>query len=479
MDLRRDPETRLVTLRLFALYAVIGAGWLALGRSVMPSMLGSAYRGRGAIPALDRWVQGRFHRPLDHYLGLWADFSNSVLLALIVHLGLVLLALRQAWSPGGGSATDLHHRRFLKLIVGLSGVFLGFAVLSGPRQDYVAYLEIWEAVGRGQDPWRVSPEFGYSLNAYGPLFVILSPMAWWSDLAPKLLFAAAYLAMVILLARPAGHRSWRWLVLAMGPFFWVEIAYFGHFDILVALACVVAVSGRLRGDDWTASLGLAVGSLLKFIPLALLPFLALDGRRLRFRLIVVATTLMGVGMGLATLIWGSSALRPLGFAYGRSSEFASIFRFLRGPYSPVRGLGDVIDVDRFSVPCLLVFGLSTLLISWAFRLRADRSCVLAALVVATFYKVGFLQYQMIPVVLLISWISGNERTWVRRPLLRWAVSLDMAWITVLDLLVCWGGGVIHPGDPLGWLADVAGLPTFLLSVFLWLALARAGRQPST
>ena len=105
--------------------------------------------------------------------------------------------------------------------------------------------------------------------------------------------------------------------------------------------------------------------------------------------------------------------------------------------------------------------------------------VLAALVVATFYKVGFLQYQMIPVVLLISWNSGNERTWVRRPLRRWAVSLDMAWITVLDLLLGWEGGVIHPSDPLGWLADVAGLPTFLLSVFLWLALARAGRQPST
>ncbi len=463
--------------RLVALYAGIGAGWLALARLVMPSVLASAYAGRGVFPPLNHWVQTRFHRPLEHYLGLWFEFSNAVVLALILHLGLIFLALRWLVGPVEEGATDPRRRTFARAILGLSGLFLGFAVLSGPRQDYTAYLEIWEGIGQGQSPWRISPRFGYALNAYGPLFVALAPPAWGNPLAPKLLFAASYLATVLVITRPPQEPSWRGLAIALGPFFWVEIAYFGHFDILVALACVAAVSARLRGKDRAAGLGLALGFLLKFLPLALLPTLALDGRRLRVRLVAVAMLVMVAGMVLAYGAWGPSAFRPLGFAYGRRSEFASIFRFMRGPYSPLRGLGGPPDLDGLSGPCLLVFGLATLGVSQALRFRADTSSVLAALVVTTFYKVGFLQYQMIPILLLLSWVRGNERAWAASPLLRWTAWFTMGWITVLDLLLCWGGGVIHPGDPLGWLEDVVGLPTFLLSVSLWLALARAMRFP--
>src|SRR5262249_21321564 len=75
-------------------------------------------------------------------------------------------------------------------------------------------------------------------------------------LAPKLLFALAYCLFAVWLlkrgtaapspaaAPTAGPLLLAWLI---SPLAWVEIAYFGHFDVLAAIACVAAGAAVGRG----------------------------------------------------------------------------------------------------------------------------------------------------------------------------------------------------------------------------------------
>jgi len=156
-------------------------------------------------------------------------------------------------------------------LIGFALVFLMFTVLSGPRQDYVAFLEIWVAVRGGRDPWWVHETWGYPLNAYGPLFTALALPAMWNELSPKLLFALAYCLFAVLFLKRGldltgpgpvgpGFSAGGLLAWLFSPFAWVEIAYYGHFDVLVAIACVAAVAGFLRGREVLAGASLAVGS---------------------------------------------------------------------------------------------------------------------------------------------------------------------------------------------------------------------------
>ena len=66
----------------------------------------------------------------------------------------------------------------------------------GLFHDYFFYLNMWYEVRQGHDPWFMV--FGIEwdrvpLNAYGPLFNLLAVLAWVNPLAPKLLFAYAYI----------------------------------------------------------------------------------------------------------------------------------------------------------------------------------------------------------------------------------------------------------------------------------------------
>ena len=136
-------------------------------------------------------------------------------------------------------------------LIGFALVFLMFAVLSGPRQDYVAFLEIWAAVRAGARPLVDSRAVGLSAQRLWAAFQRPALPAAWNELAPKLLFALAYCLFAVLFLKQGllrrGHEGKSFPALGllawlMSPFAWVEIAYFGHFDVLVAIACVAAVA---------------------------------------------------------------------------------------------------------------------------------------------------------------------------------------------------------------------------------------------
>ena len=357
-----------------------------------------------------------------------------------------------------------------------------FTVVSGPRQDYVAFLEIWEAVWQGRDPWWVHETWGYPLNAYGPLFNVLALPAI-EPVGPEAGLRAGVLPLRgdLPQAWPGARGrqlgdfpAWGLLAWLWGPFAWVEVAYYGHFDVLVAIACVAAVSWSCRGREVLAGASLAIGFLLKLIPVVIVPFLALDlaGRRVRWRLLAGVLVPIVLVYGASFLVWGPATFRPFRFGYERGSTLLSIFRFLRGEASPLRRFVGNSGLDAWSTPCLAVSGLAVFAACQWRHTDAATSAILAVLTTLLFYQVGFIQYQMILYLLMAYWLGLYAPALRQDRVLAVAIGGYFGWLTLFDVFYAWAGGVLHDDGRWGRVVDWVGLPTFLLGGFLLVSLAR-------
>jgi hypothetical protein len=466
---------------LVVLYAILGTVWVGVSRGLVPRIIAEAFEGQ-SLPILNRFFRGRTPHPVEHYFAIWNVFSGAVLIAGALHLAIVLmvggLARRQVL---GGSGIRVRSGR---LVNAFAMVFLAVTVLSGPRHDYVADLEIWDAVLRGHDPWWLVAGGRIPLNAYGPLFNTLAALAWVNPMAPKLLFAFAYIVFPIWLVEEAevrrrvfGLSRFGLVAWLLNPFPWVEIAWFGHFDILVAVACVAAVHGCARGRDAFSGVSLAAGILLKYLPLVILPFLALDRRRFRPRLFLTTVLLVTLGLVCSVLVWGPSTFRPLTFAATRGSLLLSIFRFLRGVHSPLRLVWDTPDVDFLAVPCLAVAGGLVFAWCWCRRVDPATSALLAVLTTLLFYRVGFIQYQMVPFLLGSYWAMSPWGPTERDRLLAISMGIYCGWLAGFDVYLASFGGIVHPEDPWAWIEEVVGLPMFLAGSLLLACLLRFSSNP--
>ncbi|HEY4564026.1 MAG TPA: glycosyltransferase family 87 protein, partial [Thermoanaerobaculia bacterium] len=476
-------RTRRVSI-LAAIYGVPALLLVVVARGVVPPIIRDAYLGR-SLPALNAVFRRRIPHPVEHYLDLWRFAWQALLLAWACHLVVVLTVLAADKWLGVGRSPEARRRSTTldRRLIAFALAFLALTVLSGPRQDYVAYLEEWGAVLAGTDPWWIHERFGFPLNAYGPLFNLLALPVRLNPMAPKLLFALAYCLFVVLflkreMARPGppGFPTSALFAWLLGPFFWVEIAYFGHFDILVAIACVAALAFLVRGREWLSGASLAAGFLLKLIPVVIVPFFAIDagGRRVRLRVLAGAVIPIVAGYAASYAIWGPSTFRPFEFAYRRGSNLLSIFWYLRGGASPLRWFTDRPDLDAWSTPCLAVAGLLVFLACQWRRADPATSALVAVLTTLLFYQVGFVQYQMILFLLMAPWLVRHGPALAQRRGLAASVVGYFGWLTLFDLLYCYAGGILPdrgPG-PWAWLGDRAALPTFLLGIALLINLLR-------
>jgi hypothetical protein len=154
----------------------------------------------------------------------------------------------------------------------------------------------------------------------------------------------------------------------------------------------------------------------------------------------------------------------------------SIFRYLRGGASPLRWFVAEPNLDAWSVPCLAVAGLCVFLVCQ--RRRADPATAALAAVLTTllFYKVGFIQYQMIVYLVMAYWLGRHAPALARQRGLGIAIVAYFGWLSLFDLFYCYVGGIIDKRGPWAWVDDWVGLPTFLLGGVLLVALLRvAGR----
>jgi hypothetical protein len=420
-------------------------------------------------------------------LAHWRDSSTAALLATGLFCTLIFMIYRwDATKTGGFLRSDRWTALGTNLALGnVSFVFLALTVLTGSRHDYILHKVIWHEVNQGHDPWfTVIGIYGtYPLNAYGPLFNALAPLARLDPLAPKLLCAYAYLLIAVGLTKhfqarqPSNRLSllllfvWFW-----NPFPWLEIAVRGHFDILAGLAAVAALHARLHERDIRSGLYLSIGVLLKYIPLVLLPFLALDRGRFRFRLFLTGILVIVLGMALSYKIWGDSLFRPLTLAGTRFSTYLSIFRFLRGRYSPLHWVTVAPNYDWLSPVILFVALLRAW--TWARLNKVDAGCAatLAILTTLLLYQNGFPQYQMVSFVVVSYWVVRDWDRLPRRYALAASLVFYFGWISLFNAFFC-AEDEADPAPLFDWrrVEDAVGLPTFLLGCALIVCVVRSAR----
>ncbi|APW63410.1 glycosyltransferase family 87 protein [Paludisphaera borealis] len=461
---------------LVGIYALALSAWWWFATSLAPSIITSALAGRGSAVVVRcvAWYAG--YRPLDAVLKNWKIAASAVVMGGICHLALVVAV--GVWHRRHAPTRTVGQARFDRansvLLIVLSLVFFLVTALAGGIHDYYFFEQIWEQIMLGRDPWFMvqGQRRIYPLNAYGPLFTVLAPLTLISPLAPKLACAltfwlfAAWLVKDFAVGRHlpawAGTALLLWLA---SPYVWVEIALFGHFDVLVGLLCIGAVEARTRGDDYASAAWISAGTLLKYFPGVLVPFLMLDGQRIRVRFLVTTLILGALGMGTACLIWGPSALRPLTFAVAREPTQLSIFRFLEGPHAPFDRDFFFFTMDELATPILLIA--LAWLWSWTRRRRFEMfaSCVLAVSVTLALYKVGFAQYPMVLFVLGAYWIVRDHATLRRQAPLITVFCAYFAWLGYFDVLMSL--------DDLYWIMDWAALPSFVLGCLLAISIVRA------
>lgn len=358
-------------------------------------------------------------------------------------------------------------------IVVVSALAVIVAIYSGVQHDYLDYRLQWRLVLDLKDPWSTN-------SAYGPLhnaFALLVPI---HELVPKivtacaLLLANGLLLLRLLAARPI--MEWRaTYAIAFGGNILVLVSgfLFGLNDAFVAALILGAVLARLDGRIVLAGILLGLATLDKYYPALLVPFFAMDERRVDTRLILSSLVTIFLGLAAAIVIWGTAWLEAIIFGISRDATILSIFRPIAvlGRQLGIAGITDVLV--RFNGPLVVLVWLGAVALSWW---RRDNWLVAACwgfFAVLLTYKVGNQQF----------WLSWLALVAALPLLLREDADrlARLSWPFAIFLSVFQVGYVLlqpkyYQGQWL-WVNDVVGIPAFALGAWLLWGFLRPSLRP--
>lgn len=362
-------------------------------------------------------------------------------------------------------------RRALLLLASYSAAALVLTILGGVRHDYIYYLEQWQLVLAGLDPWSTN-------NAYGPLhnaFALLVPL---HPLAPKLLTAAGLLAanglLVLALLRERPAAEWRTIYLlafAANALPVISVYWFGNNDGVVAALIIGAVLARRSERMLLAGLLLGLATLDKYYPALLIPLFALDARRLDTKLILAALVTTTLGMLAGILLWGQAFIEAITYGISRDATILSILR----PISVIgRNLGVGATTDllvKFDGPLVLLVWIGVIALAWR---RRDNWLVASCwgfLAVLATYKVGHQQF-------FVTWVALVAcLPLLNRPDADRLAYLSLPYATFLSLFQL-GFVLLQPQyyrGPWAPITSFVGILSFALE--LWLLVAFLGKNP--
>lgn len=362
--------------------------------------------------------------------------------------------------------------RALPWILALSALAVMATLYSGVQHDYIDYLLQWQLVLDGKDPWSTN-------SAYGPLhnaFALLVPIR---DLAPKLLTACGLLLangllLINLLAtRPiAEWRTTYFIAFGSNILVLVSAFWFGLNDAFVAALILGAVLARREGAMLLAGVLLGLATLDKYYPALLIPFFALDERRLDTRLILSSLATVFAGLAAAIWLWGTAWLEAVIFGVSRDATILSIIRPI-AVLGRELGIAPVTDLlVRLNGPLVVLVWLGAIALAWW---RRDNWLVAACwgfFAVLLTYKVGNQQFWVswLALVAALPLLSRPDADRLAR--LSWPFAIFLSLFTI-------GYVVLQPKYYQGqwlWVNDVIGVPAFALGVWLLIGFLR---RPST
>jgi hypothetical protein len=450
---------------LVGAYVALGGLWMASARVATASVLAASGSGGGSLLRILLHLAPGATAP--ERLERWHVLQGGVLGAIAAHLALVLVASSGSTARRGADPERLPRGPYLAV----AALFLLATVLAGGRGDYDNFVLEWRAVLAGTDPWSLRDTEG-PLIACGPLFNALAPLGALHELGPKLACALSYLAFVgwiggVVGEERDGRRGDRrvGLFLLFAPFAWAEIAWYGDLDVLVGLLCVAAVHARLRGKDAASGGLLGAGALFKVLPVAIVPFLLLDGGWARARRLLGGSAgALTLGIAASLALWGKSTLVPFVFATQRPAS-ASVYALLAEEGSPVSRLVTPEALHRAVLPCQAIAGLLVLVACQRRRSPPPLGALAAVMTVLAFNAWELDRYLMVPLCLAAYWAARERGAGHERPLAFGAAAALFVWLGVSG--VYWVAA-IHFGWPCP--ATAACWATFALSIGLLVAL---------
>ena len=358
-------------------------------------------------------------------------------------------------------------------IVVVSTLAVIVAIYSGVQHDYLDYRLQWRLVLDLKDPWSTN-------SAYGPLhnaFALLVPI---HELVPKIVTACALLVanglllLRLLAARPI--MEWRaTYAIAFGGNILVLVSgfLFGLNDAFVAALILGAVLARFDGRIVLAGILLGLATLDKYYPALLVPFFAMDERRVDTRLILSSLVTIFLGLAAAIVIWGTAWLEAIIFGVSRDATILSIFRPIAvlGRQLGIAGITDVLV--RFNGPLVVLVWLVAVALSWW---RRDNWLVGACwgfFAVLLTYKVGNQQFWLswLALVAALPLLQREDADWLAR--LSWPFAIFLSVFQVGYVLL---QPKYYQGQWL-WVNDVVGVPAFALGAWLLWSFLRPSLRP--
>jgi hypothetical protein len=359
--------------------------------------------------------------------------------------------------------------RIALLLIAYAAVALGLTVIGGVRHDYIYYLEQWQLVLTNQDPWSTN-------NAYGPLHNVFALLVPLQPLVPKIVTAISLLLasslLVLTLERDRAIPEWRTIYLLAFAFNALPIVsayWFGNNDGLVAALVIAAVLARRDGHLVLAGILLGLATLDKYYPALLIPFFALDDRKVDTRLILGALVTIVVGMGIGVLLWGRAFIEAITFGVSRDATILSIFR----PIAVIGrnlGVGDWTDLlVKFNTPLVLLVWIGAMVLAWRRRDSWLVATCWGFFAVLLTYKVGHQQF-WVTWLALVACLPLLDRPDADR-----LARLSLPYATFLSLFQL-GFVLIQPEyfrGPNEWVKDYIGIPSFALGLTLLIVFLRA------
>ena len=268
----------------------------------------------------------------------------------------------------------------------------------GVQHDYRSYLGQWRLLLDGANPWSTD-------NNYGPLHTVVGFLLPFGQLAPKFLLVGALLianaALVFSLLRERGVGPILIIYLLAVPtnvlVVGVGIIY-GLNDALVASLLVAAVLFKLRGNFLATGTLIGLAALVKYYPLLLLPFFALNGNRLHWSVIASGLAVFCVGMAAASAIWGEEVFNGILHGVTRKTKLLSFL----GPLQEIVGDVKIVRWLKEYNAYLVICGVGVaFLCTWRAGRNWLEAAVLGYLVMLTLYKVGNQQFYL-PWLLMVA-----------------------------------------------------------------------------
>jgi hypothetical protein len=287
-------------------------------------------------------------------------------------------------SSSSSNQTTLQIRAVMAALFFWSFLMLWLCVRAGVQHDYGDYVHQWQIHPHGADLW------------YGPLHTVIGLLLPWGVRVPKVFMVGALLAansaLVLELIRERGMSPIQTIYLLAVPTNVLVVGegvIYGLNDAFVAALLIVAVLLRHRG--YLLAVGVLVGlaALTKYYPLLLLPFFALDGRRLRWSVIAGGMAVFFVGQTAAIAIWGQASFDAVLFQSNRGPSLLSIINALKNVFGDEGFARWLITKNSYFV----VSGVAAaFLFAWRARLNWLEGAIIGYLVMLTLYKIGHQQF---------------------------------------------------------------------------------------